>query len=626
MMHCKNEIFTRFIKFGKISTEREREKIAEIIKEWVYVSVESSNIEKKYLDTINSYIRDAKINSILSFNPCLKEEFVKKLFVLLETIDANIEKKPSFDKEAELIQKYDEFQISELENGSDIYTKSQTIDDKCIKSYETALQSVIENKENKKFERFERLHNEISNNWKRLIDKQPITSISQQLQNINGNSEEQKLKESFDNLSVDKFQKEWKSWNRYKAFLMKKYLKRDFDINKFQVVFETIEKSETQLNEAKIKSIKTEFIDNWVEKLSFVKIQQNIVIIDETREQFLNKLYEKIEELKELLKLLKPFLIETENLGRLWDMSLGNWQTVNFSLLEKYAQILKDKKEIQELAKLLGKYRKVEAELEEEEFENIEIISNYKIEHSGKSELIGINESDDLNNLLPTELALFSESETESIFFKRFVEKKLQTFQYINIVNYFDQKTTTEKSQKVIEKDKGPFIIAVDTSGSMHGEPEYLSKVFAFAITKIAINEKRKAFLISFSIDVETIELTDIQNSLVKLIEFIQMSFHGGTDASNAVLEALQQMETENYEKADLLIISDGIFSNLSTSTLNSIEKFKKKGNKFNSLIIGNSYNEKALSFCDNIWQYNPNHDDLKVLIRSIKMDINKKN
>ena len=30
-MHSNNEIFTRFIKFGKISSEREREKIVEII-------------------------------------------------------------------------------------------------------------------------------------------------------------------------------------------------------------------------------------------------------------------------------------------------------------------------------------------------------------------------------------------------------------------------------------------------------------------------------------------------------------------------------------------------------------------------------------------------------------------
>jgi uncharacterized protein with von Willebrand factor type A (vWA) domain len=160
----------------------------------------------------------------------------------------------------------------------------------------------------------------------------------------------------------------------------------------------------------------------------------------------------------------------------------------------------------------------------------------------------------------------------------------------------------------------------------MHGEPEFLAKVIAFAITRIAISEKRKAFLISFSTGIEIFELTDIQNSLVKLIDFLQMSFHGGTDVSEAVLEALKQLETESYEKADLLIISDGVFGNLNNNTLKSIEELKKKGNKFNSLMIGNSYNERALKFCDNIWQYDPNYDKLKDLIRVMKTELNKNN
>lgn len=622
MINSSNEIFTRFIKFGNISTEREREKIAEIVNEWNYVSLETSNIDKKYLDTINSLITDEKITSILSVQPHLKKEFIKKLFQLLEKIDANIENKPTFDKEEKLIQEYNEFQISEFEDGNGVYTNSQTLDEKQINDYKVDLQLVIDDKDNVKVSKFTKLHKTISNNWKRLIEKQPKTAIAQQLQKISEKPEEEQLKEAFDKLPIDTFKKEWKNWNNYKEFLKTKYRKRDFDLNKYQEDFKTIENTDITINVAKLKSVKKEFIDKWNEKLSIEKLNQNIKIIDKTREQFLNDLYNKIEELKELLKLLSPFINETANLGRLWDMSVGNWQNVNFSLLEKYAQILKDKKEIQELAELLGKYRKAEAELEEEEFENIEVVSKYRIEHSGKSELIGITESDDLNNLLPTELALFSDIETESIFYKRFAEKKLQTFQYVNKENDFEQKSITDKRQKEIEKDKGPFIIAVDTSGSMHGEPEFLAKVIAFAITKIAISEKRKAFLISFSTGIETFELTDFQNSLVKLIDFLQMSFHGGTDASEAVLEALKQMETENYEKADLLIISDGVFGNLNNNTLKSIEKLKKKGNKFNSLMIGNSYNERALQFCNNIWQYDPNYNNLKDLIREIRTDL----
>lgn len=621
MRHSNQEIFTRFIKFGKISTKRERAKIIEIVKEWKFVPMENSNIEKKYLDTINTYTVDKNINSILNFQPHLKEEFIKKLFSLLEKIDAAIEHQPTFLQEEKLLKKYEKFNLSEQNIGTQIYQKSKIIEPKKIKQYKNILQKVLNEKQVTKERKFIQFQQKISGNWAKLITNQATSLLALGFQKMGAITTEEKLKTTFDQLTITQFKKEWKSWNNYKEFFKTKYRKRDFDLNKYQEEFIAIEQTDFQVDETKLTAAKENFIVDWKSQLSLAKIQQNIKLIDETRAQFLKDLYAKIEDLKELLKLLAPFLNETGKLGRLWDMSAGNWQNANFSLLEKYAQILKHKKEIQELADLLGKYRRVEAELEEETFENIEVISKYKIEHSGKSELVGITESDDLNNLLPTELALFSDLETESIFYKRFAEKKLQTFQYINKTQDFEHKAVTDKRQKEVEKDKGPFIIAIDTSGSMHGEPEFLAKVITFAITKIALGEQRKAFLISFSMGIETIELTNIQHSLTKLIAFLQMSFHGGTDASAAVLETIKQMETENYEKADLLVISDGIFSSLNATTLASVEALKEKGNQFNALIIGSSYNKHALSFCQHIWQYDPNNDQLKDLVRKMKIE-----
>jgi len=241
MINSNNEIFTRFIKFSKISTERERRKISEIIKEWNYVSIEMSNIDKKYLDTINSFITDESVTAILSMQPHLKNEFIKKLFQLLEKIDANIENKPTFDKEENLIQKYDEFQITELENGNTIFSKSKVLDETQISNYEIDLQLVIDDKEKTKVSKFTKLHKTISNNWERLIEKQPKTAIAQQLQKISKKSEEQQRKEIFDNWPIDKFKKEWKKWNVYKEFFKTKYRKRDFDLNKYQEEFKKIE-------------------------------------------------------------------------------------------------------------------------------------------------------------------------------------------------------------------------------------------------------------------------------------------------------------------------------------------------------------------------------------------------
>ena len=617
MRISNEEIYSRFVKFGGVSTTEERRKIAEIVKEWSYVPLAESSIDSRYAETINLFVEDERISNILRAQPHQKQEMVKKLFTLLEKIDSNIKHKPGFEAEEALIRQFREHDV--LFQEGELCAKSQVLNEEAIEGYEERKRSLLEEAEQLKEDQFNKLHKKISNNWKRLLKKQPTTSIGQQLQELSKDQEEMKLKEALDGLTTEDFIIEWKGWNHTKEFIKIKYRKRDFDLGKYQDEYDALADIQVQPDLVKLAAAKKEFAEEWQKQFSLEKLHQDIKIIDETRDQFLAGLYEKIDELKELLKLLAPFLSETGYFGRLWDMSAGNWRRVNFNLLEEYAQLLREKDGIQELAKLLGRYQQAEAELEEEDFESVEIVSKYRIEHSGKAELVGITESDDLNNVLPTELALFSDLETETIFYKRFSEKKLQTFKYVSRETDFEERSVTDKRQKEIEKEKGPFILAVDTSGSMHGQPEFLAKIIAFAITRIAIEENRKAFLISFSTEVETIELTDIQNSLSKLIAFLEMSFRGGTDVSAAVIATLERMKTKSYEKADLLIISDGVFGKLSSQHLSTIEEFKKKGNKFNALMIGRSFNENALTFCNNVWQYDPDYGDLKDLIRDVK-------
>ena len=302
----------------------------------------------------------------------------------------------------------------------------------------------------------------------------------------------------------------------------------------------------------------------------------------------------------------------------MWDLSKGNWKQINFNLLRKYGELLTQKKELLALAEALGRYQKAEIEYKEEAYTNWKIIQQFKYNHSGKSELIGITESDDLNHLLPTELSLFSDIETENIFYKKFSEKKLQSYQFISRESYKQTEAFEGKHQKEVEKDKGPFILAIDTSGSMHGKPEEIAKLIAFAIVKIAYREKRKALLISFSTSYQLFELTDFQNSLPKLVNFLQMSFSGGTDVSEAIKETVRRMEEQDYKNADLLVITDGIFGNMSAQLISQIQMLKQKGNKFNTLIIGASQNTNALSFFDNIWLCDYYLENINNLVKQI--------
>jgi len=61
----------------------------------------------------------------------------------------------------------------------------------------------------------------------------------------------------------------------------------------------------------------------------------------------------------------------------------------------------------------------------------------------------------------------------------------------------------------------------------------------------------------------QMLNLTDLKNNLDKFIVFLSMSFHGGTDASPALREALRMLETEDYKKADIVIVSDFVMPGL---------------------------------------------------------------
>ena len=364
------------------------------------------------------------------------------------------------------------------------------------------------------------------------------------------------------------------------------------------------------------ESVKEHFIEKWHELLFKKQTKWELELIEKQREKFCEALYKQIEELKKLQEALQQF---TNELGRLWDMSRENWQRVNFDILKRYTDFLKKDKALQELAEMLGKMRMAEKEYEEEIFSNTIIKHEWKVEHASKADLVGVRESDDLSSLLPSETALLADETMQSVFFKKFAEKKLQTFEYqakilSNIEEEFQDKRKKEKADA-----KGPFIICVDTSGSMHGTPEAVAKSLCFAILKIAIRENRKCYLISFSTGIETLNLTDLKNSLDKIIEFLSMSFYGGTDATPAMKEALLMLATEDYKKADVIMVSDFVMPTFDKTVDEQIKKAKEKKTKFHSLVIGSSQNQNIIKDFDNNWFYDPcRQDRILTLVKNL--------
>lgn len=341
---------------------------------------------------------------------------------------------------------------------------------------------------------------------------------------------------------------------------------------------------------------------NLVDRKSKWELEQ----IDSMRKEFLDKIYIKINKFMKLESLLMPFI---KNLGRLWDLSERTIETSGFEILETFAKLLENDESLKELADLLGKQTRTQISYEKELRDKIVIKSSWQPKHAYKGEINGLRYSNDISSVLPSELSLMNNPAANKLFQLKFAQKQLLSYDYQRLEE--EQEASKEKEEISVEKKdpKGPIIICVDTSGSMHGTPENIAKTITFAVSKIAIEEERKCYLISFSTSIETLDLTDFSaNPIGKLVQFLRMSFHGGTDAFPALKHAVKMLSENKWKNADVLVISDFVMQSLNDEMKTQIEAEQERNTIFHSLAIGNSGNDAAINSFNHNWFYDANN------------------
>lgn len=404
------------------------------------------------------------------------------------------------------------------------------------------------------------------------------------------------------------------------TLLRETYTKQEIDADFYQdrisSFFSKPLEATSQAEKEKFELIFTDLLSQWDALLQGKKLRYQLQKFDEEKEDYTELLEAKIEEYNKLNELVSPF---TNYLG--WDMSRDLWQETTLDIVEKYDELLKNEDSIRELVDLLGEMREAEVIMEEETFEKTIIRREWVVDELAKSEIVGVHESKDLSNLVSSEVGLLSDTETESLFLKKYADSQLLAFRYEDRKLVKSRDNIMEVHQRVKQKEKGPFIVLVDTSESMMGRPEEIAKVLCLGILKMAIKENRRAYLINFSIGIQTIDLYDIANSIDEVAKFLKMSFIGGTDASLALNEALRQLKSNDYQDADVLMISDFIVYSIHEQVLAEIKYFQQnKGTEFHSLTLSNEANSEILNRFDTNWIYEPEQKGIiKELTRGLK-------
>ena len=116
----------------------------------------------------------------------------------------------------------------------------------------------------------------------------------------------------------------------------------------------------------------------------------------------------------------------------------------------------------------------------------------------------------------------------------------------------------------------------------------------------------RKCYVISFSTGIETLDMSDFASgdALAKLVQFLRMSFNGGTDASPALHHTVQMLQKDGYRNADVLMISDFVMGTLPDDLVEAITAEKENDTDFYSLVIGTSGNKGTIERFNHNWVY----------------------
>lgn len=151
--------------------------------------------------------------------------------------------------------------------------------------------------------------------------------------------------------------------------------------------------------------------------------------------------------------------------------------------------------------------------------------------------------------------------------------------------------------------ERGPIVLALDTSGSMAGAPEAIAKAVAIAALRLAHASGRACKLLAFGGPDELIErdLAGGADGLAATLALMAQAFDGGTDVQTPIERAIDRVHEAGWQGADLLIVSDGEFGCV-RSTLERLDRARDTFGLFvQGVLVGDRETMGLLEVCDAI-------------------------
>ena len=353
-----------------------------------------------------------------------------------------------------------------------------------------------------------------------------------------------------------------------------------------------------QLRESNPHLRKQLFLHKWRDSLVGRIMHLELEIADQERERLLKELEQRIEIASQVEETL-----QTQNPGTLWDLSAATLLHGDSRRLHHYAQFLARNPELQRIADELGQAARQESEAQQHLTMVERRVMQYEQRDLVPDDLVGIHQSNQLNRLLPSEAMLLPNPDLGTTFYKHLAERRLLNYHFMGQSRSPQIQQVEQFTQGENLLPKGPFIVCIDTSGSMSGYPEETAKALCFALLQIALNEGRDCIIQLFSTDVVSYELTGPQG-LQEALSFLGCSFKGGTDLTPCFAQTLQRMQEQGYQNADAIVLSDFIAQRLPVEMLERVRDIKEQGNRFNAISLSRHGKPALMKIFDAVWRF----------------------
>ena len=222
-------------------------------------------------------------------------------------------------------------------------------------------------------------------------------------------------------------------------------------------------------------------------------------------------------------------------------------------------------------------------------------------------EIRGVRPGRSLSRMLPSEAAQLHHPLLHKLWRARLAEARLMVWdeQAVLLDVRPGGPTTVQLAEQpeAPPQQRGPMLLAIDTSGSMRGAPETLAKAVVLEAARTAHREKRACKLIAFGGAEEVLEheLAFTVGGLDALLDFIGQAFDGGTDLAAPIARAVALVNQESWQQADLLLVSDGEFG-CTPAALEALDRARQQhGLRVQGVLVGDRETMGLLEVCDAI-------------------------